>query len=266
MIFTLGRAADHVNIEFFDLAGQLARRLVFHAATNYTGRDARSRCVGREGRGRPHGSLRALRHARRGEVQDVAHLRARQRRGRGGEVGVPMRTLTVPLVALIVAVALATAASANFVEVDTGARAMGMGGAFVAVADDVTALHWNPAGLAELDRIQVFGMRTSVYGVDAISEDSAIAGWGTGPARVRARLGAHRREGPVSTRTRSCWARGPRRPSRGSGGHRREAPFGGRARVRLLQRPELQHGRRRRRSRRTSAASTGARPGAPRPS
>ncbi len=29
-----------------------------------------------------------------------------------------------------------------------GARALGMGGAFVAVADDATAPHWNPAGLA----------------------------------------------------------------------------------------------------------------------
>lgn len=91
-----------------------------------------------------------------------------------------MRTLTVALIALVVAGAFAVGASANFVDVDTGARAMGMGGAFVAVADDVTALHWNPAGLAGLDRIQVFGMRTSVYGVDAISEDSAIAGWGRG--------------------------------------------------------------------------------------
>jgi hypothetical protein len=37
VIFTLGRAADHVNIEFFDLSGRLARRLVFHAPTDYTG-------------------------------------------------------------------------------------------------------------------------------------------------------------------------------------------------------------------------------------
>ena len=36
--FYLGRPADYVNIEFYDLAGVLARRLVFQQATNYTGR------------------------------------------------------------------------------------------------------------------------------------------------------------------------------------------------------------------------------------
>ncbi|MCD4690558.1 hypothetical protein K8S17_03775, partial [bacterium] len=36
--FYLGREADHVNIEFYDLAGKLARRLVWHQPTEYTGR------------------------------------------------------------------------------------------------------------------------------------------------------------------------------------------------------------------------------------
>ena len=31
-----------------------------------------------------------------------------------------------------------------------GVRALGMGGAFVAVADDATAAYWNPAGLVHL--------------------------------------------------------------------------------------------------------------------
>ena len=75
---------------------------------------------------------------------------------------------------------LAGSAGANFLEVETGARPMGMGGAFVAVVDDVTALHWNPAGLADLEGAQMFGMRTSVYGVDGLSEDSAMAGYGSG--------------------------------------------------------------------------------------
>lgn len=88
------------------------------------------------------------------------------------------RTATLVLCAALALVPVA--ASANFIETEVGARAMGMGGAFVAVADDVTALHWNPAGLATLDRIEVFGMRTSVYSVDGLSEDAAIAGYGNG--------------------------------------------------------------------------------------
>ncbi len=38
--------------------------------------------------------------------------------------------------------------------VGAGARAAGMGGAFIAVADDATAASWNPAGLALLDQRQ----------------------------------------------------------------------------------------------------------------
>jgi hypothetical protein len=75
---------------------------------------------------------------------------------------------------------LAGAVQANFLEVETGARAMGMGGAFVGVADDATALHWNPAGLARLHGFQAFGMRTSVYSVEGLSEDAAFATYGTG--------------------------------------------------------------------------------------
>ena len=41
----------------------------------------------------------------------------------------------------------ASPASAQHVFESVGERALGMGGAFVAVADDATAVHWNPAGL-----------------------------------------------------------------------------------------------------------------------
>jgi len=37
----------------------------------------------------------------------------------------------------------------------TGARALGMGGAFTALADDPTAASWNPAGLAQLERPEI---------------------------------------------------------------------------------------------------------------
>src|SRR5437763_1120257 len=36
--------------------------------------------------------------------------------------------------------------------VGSGARAQGMGGAFIAVADDATAASWNPGGLIQLER------------------------------------------------------------------------------------------------------------------
>jgi hypothetical protein len=82
-------------------------------------------------------------------------------------------------VSTVIALLLLTGmVQANFVETELGARAMGMGGAFVAVADDVTALHWNPAGLAGLNGVQVFGMRTSVYSVEGLSEDAVLASYG----------------------------------------------------------------------------------------
>ncbi|MCP4157297.1 MAG: hypothetical protein GY757_56830, partial [bacterium] len=37
----------------------------------------------------------------------------------------------------------------------SGARAFGMGGAFIAVADDATAASWNPAGLAQLEKMAI---------------------------------------------------------------------------------------------------------------
>ncbi len=42
--------------------------------------------------------------------------------------------------------------AANFLTIPIGARASGMGGAYVAVTNDVTAAFWNPAGLAMLEK------------------------------------------------------------------------------------------------------------------
>jgi hypothetical protein len=46
-----------------------------------------------------------------------------------------------------------------------GARALAMGGAFVAVGDDATAMVWNPAGLAQLDDTRLGGMSTDLFGL-----------------------------------------------------------------------------------------------------
>ena len=71
-------------------------------------------------------------------------------------------TLALALVATAVAPTAAFAATGEtgfaFLKLGVGARAMGMGSAYVAIADDPTALYWNPAGLASVTKTQVTAM------------------------------------------------------------------------------------------------------------
>ncbi len=84
-------------------------------------------------------------------------------------------TALAPALAAALAVALCGAAGiaqADFVDPQVGARALSMGGAFVAVTGDPASLFWNPAAIIAPQRVQLSGMRTSVYdGVDGLSED-----------------------------------------------------------------------------------------------
>ena len=45
--------------------------------------------------------------------------------------------------------------AAPFLTISTGARAMGMGGAFVSVANDASAMFWNVAGIAQLPKNEI---------------------------------------------------------------------------------------------------------------
>ncbi|MBA64700.1 MAG: hypothetical protein CMG55_02745 [Candidatus Marinimicrobia bacterium] len=45
--------------------------------------------------------------------------------------------------------------SAAFLEIGPGARSLGMGSAFVSVADDASSIYWNPAGMANVARPEV---------------------------------------------------------------------------------------------------------------
>ncbi len=47
--------------------------------------------------------------------------------------------------------------------VGSGARALGMGGAFIAIADDATAASWNPAGLVQLELPEVSIVGAGLY-------------------------------------------------------------------------------------------------------
>ena len=61
-----------------------------------------------------------------------------------------MKNTTVKTAIII---SLALAGWSKPVDLQMGARAFGMGGAFVAICDDATATYWNPAGLAQLNSI-----------------------------------------------------------------------------------------------------------------
>jgi long-subunit fatty acid transport protein len=81
-----------------------------------------------------------------------------------------MRKLGLALLAMAAIGSLAYAQNfdVDFNIMGTGARARGMGGAFIGVADDATAVGWNPAGLAQLDKpeasvVGLFNMKKFSY-------------------------------------------------------------------------------------------------------
>lgn len=65
---------------------------------------------------------------------------------------------------LIAPAAHATKYAAEFLKVPVGARALGMGGAFTAVADDATAPWWNPAGMIYLPYREVLPQHAEKFG------------------------------------------------------------------------------------------------------
>lgn len=50
--------------------------------------------------------------------------------------------------------------AAAFLKIPVGAASVGMGGAFVSIANDATALYWNAAGITKLERNEVVGLHT----------------------------------------------------------------------------------------------------------
>lgn len=96
----------------------------------------------------------------------------------------PLRRLSL-LAAVLVGAALPGAALADkyagaFMENGGGARALGMGAAFTAVADDPSATFWNPAGLATVTRRELLLMHSERFG-DLVDRDFAAyvqpVGW-----------------------------------------------------------------------------------------
>ena len=77
----------------------------------------------------------------------------------------------------------------SFVRDGVGARALGMGAAFVALADDLSAAVWNPAGLARIEGVSVGGMYTDKFGQEidfqSLGAIARVSDFGVGATMVR---------------------------------------------------------------------------------
>jgi hypothetical protein len=54
--------------------------------------------------------------------------------------------------------------AAEFLKIGVGARALGLGEAYVGIADDASAAYWNPAGLVFVERPEVQAMHAEQFG------------------------------------------------------------------------------------------------------
>ena len=101
------------------------------------------------------------------------------------------RTMYIILIFLFAAVFFTTVSIAQVEEMaigntfGVGARTMGMGGASLALADDFTALYWNPAGMAQIQKFEFF----SSFSHNTASTDAYFTGDEiTGTSRSQMRL------------------------------------------------------------------------------
>jgi hypothetical protein len=61
----------------------------------------------------------------------------------------------------------ATKYAGEFLTLGVGARPLGMGGSFAAIADDATAAYWNPAGLGRLSHSEIGFMHSTLGDLDS---------------------------------------------------------------------------------------------------
>jgi len=102
----------------------------------------------------------------------IDRMRTTARRIRGGRlVRFILTSVFVVSIAMTGGAHAANKYAGEFLTHGVGARALGMGSAFVAVADDVTAGYWNPAGVVEADSRAVQLMHSETFG-DVVNYDT----------------------------------------------------------------------------------------------
>lgn len=91
-------------------------------------------------------------------------INADYRRGRGGKKMCKKKLFGLVLFCVLcghfASSAFSEETGAAFLKIGFGARAIAMGGGYVAIADDLNAIYWNPGGLAQLKQKEFTAMHT----------------------------------------------------------------------------------------------------------
>ncbi|MBW6514675.1 MAG: UPF0164 family protein, partial [Candidatus Syntrophosphaera sp.] len=77
--------------------------------------------------------------------------------------------MNIKLLSLLATLALVLPLAAgryagDFMMIGAGVRPLGMGGAFAALANDGSAIYWNPAGIAQIRESELSAMHAFLYG------------------------------------------------------------------------------------------------------
>jgi hypothetical protein len=92
-----------------------------------------------------------------------------RKKGRRGTAGAKTGLLCAAVCCLLFS---PPGAYAAFEDLGVGARVPGMGNAFVAIADDVSSVYYNPAGLALLERTKAMASHSILY--SGLSDSSSL--------------------------------------------------------------------------------------------
>jgi hypothetical protein len=104
------------------------------------------------------------------KIQDAGYMKKTDRRWNKRFYGIQK----IVFLSLMVMLLIASPIYGAFENVDSGARSLGMGSAFVSVADDASSIFNNPAGIAQADQNELSMSYMELYGLVGYSSIGCI--------------------------------------------------------------------------------------------